>query len=105
MFDARPSQRSESWPAPDESESQNRLTELEVRGAKARPYVIPESLTIERWIAFGIFTLSILYLGVFRSYLTLNPDEGNTLQGAQRVLQGKVPYRDFFSLVTPGSYY
>lgn len=69
------------------------------------PLFIPENIAIEKWIALGVFALSMLYLGLFRSYLNLNPDEGNALQGAQRVLQGQVPYLDFFSLVTPGSYY
>ena len=35
----------------------------------------------------------------------INGDEGIVLQGAQRVLEGEVPYRDFFSFFTPGSYY
>lgn len=32
-------------------------------------------------------------------------DEGIYLVGADRVLRGEVPYRDFFSLTGPGSYY
>lgn len=32
-------------------------------------------------------------------------DEGVILVGASRVLHGQLPYRDFFSIVTPGSYY
>jgi Dolichyl-phosphate-mannose-protein mannosyltransferase len=35
----------------------------------------------------------------------MDPDEGIVLQGAQRILQGQVLYRDFFSYFTPGSYY
>ena len=27
------------------------------------------------------------------------------LQGAERILAGQIPYRDFFSFYTPGSYY
>jgi hypothetical protein len=42
---------------------------------------------------------------LFYDYTTLNGDEGIVLQGAQRILQGQVLYRDFFSFFTPGSYY
>ncbi|MGA2475434.1 MAG: glycosyltransferase family 39 protein [Terriglobia bacterium] len=35
----------------------------------------------------------------------MDPDEGIILQGAQRIVQGQVLYRDFFSFFTPGSYY
>jgi hypothetical protein len=35
----------------------------------------------------------------------MDPDEGIILQGAERILRGQVPYRDFFSFFTPGSYY
>jgi 4-amino-4-deoxy-L-arabinose transferase-like glycosyltransferase len=35
----------------------------------------------------------------------MEPDEGIILQGAQRILRGEVLYRDFFSFLTPGSYY
>ncbi len=32
-------------------------------------------------------------------------DEGLILAGAERILSGKIPFRDFFSLVPPGIYY
>jgi hypothetical protein len=35
----------------------------------------------------------------------MEPDEGIILQGAQRILRGQVLYRDFFSFLTPGSFY
>jgi 4-amino-4-deoxy-L-arabinose transferase-like glycosyltransferase len=35
----------------------------------------------------------------------MEPDEGIILQAAQRVLNGEVAYRDFFSFYTPGSFY
>ena len=56
-------------------------------------------------IAAGLFLISCLYLGLFRRYVSLDPDEGIVLQGAQRILAGQVLYRDFFSFFTPGSYY
>jgi 4-amino-4-deoxy-L-arabinose transferase-like glycosyltransferase len=66
---------------------------------------IPEQLRSERFIALAIFLLSFLYLCLFRRYSWIDPDEGIILQGAQRILDGQVLYRDFFSFLTPGSYY
>lgn len=52
-----------------------------------------------------IFGVSLLYLWLFRHYSTMDPDEGIVLQGAERILRGEMPYRDFFSFYTPGSFY
>jgi 4-amino-4-deoxy-L-arabinose transferase-like glycosyltransferase len=68
-------------------------------------FLLPEKGPLERWIAFGVFAVSLLYLSFFRRYTSMDPDEGIILQGAQRILQGQVLYRDFFSYFTPGSYY
>lgn len=65
----------------------------------------PELAQSERYLAFAIFLLAFSYLYLFRRYSTLDPDEGIILQGAQRILDGQVLYRDFFSFFTPGSYY
>lgn len=78
---------------------------LSVSPRKVEPVTIPEKSLNEWGIALAIGTLSCLYLLAFRHVTTLNPDEGISLQAAQRILHGQVPYRDFFSLVTPGSYY
>ena len=72
---------------------------------ESRSFLVPEKVPLERWIALGVFTVSLLYLGLFRSYTSIDPDEGIILQGAQRILEGQVLYRDFFSYFTPGSYY
>jgi hypothetical protein len=56
-------------------------------------------------IPLAVFTASFLYLLLFRRYTSLEPDEGIILQGAQRIMHGQVLYRDFFSYLTPGSYY
>src|SRR3989442_3578622 len=66
---------------------------------------VPEHFSRDRQIALFIFLSSLGYLLLFRRYTTLDPDEGIVLQGAQRILQGQVLYRDFFSFFTPGSYY
>ena len=75
------------------------------REEQTRPYVLPEEMRTERWIALGLFAIAFLYLCLFRRYTLLDPDEGIILQGAQRILTGQVLYRDFFSFLTPGSYY
>jgi 4-amino-4-deoxy-L-arabinose transferase-like glycosyltransferase len=65
----------------------------------------PEKSPAERRVAVLVFLLSLAYLCLFRRYTQIEPDEGIILQGAQRILQGEVLYRDFFSFFTPGSYY
>src|SRR5579863_9773236 len=66
---------------------------------------LPERLPLERYIALIIFFFSFLYLCAFRRATWIDLDEGIILQGAQRILDGQVLYRDFFSFFTPGSYY
>jgi len=66
---------------------------------------LPERSRSERYIALAIFLLSFLYLCIFRRATWIDLDEGIILQGAQRILDGQVLYRDFFSFFTPGSYY
>jgi hypothetical protein len=65
----------------------------------------PERSRSELYITAATFLLSIAYLLIFRRFTTMEPDEGIVLQGAQRILRGEVPYRDFFSFLTPGSFY
>src|ERR1700741_5207936 len=54
---------------------------------------------------FLVFLISLVYLCAFLRYSSLEPDEGILLQGGQRILDGQVPYRDFFSFYTPGAFY
>lgn len=65
----------------------------------------PERSRSERLIAAAIWVASFLYLCLFRRVTWIDLDEGIILQGAQRILDGQVLYRDFFSFFTPGSYY
>ena len=65
----------------------------------------PESSRTDQALALGLFALSFLYLLIFRRHTSIDADEGIILQGAQRILDGQVLYRDFFSFFTPGSYY
>ena len=72
---------------------------------ESEPITVPEKSLGEWGIALLLFAISVLYLRLFYNYTILYIDEGIILQGAQRILQGQVPYRDFFSYFTPGSYY
>src|SRR5712692_2766216 len=65
----------------------------------------PEETPADRALATLLFALTLAYLWLFRRYTGMEPDEGIILQGAQRILNGEVLYRDFFSFFTPGSYY
>jgi hypothetical protein len=66
---------------------------------------VPEDSPFDRRVALLLFLGSLAYLYLFRRYTAIEPDEGIILQGAQRILRGEVLYRDFFSFLTPGSYY
>ena len=68
-------------------------------------YFIPENSRAEEGIGLLVFALSVLYLWPYRAVTDLFQDEGIVLQGAQRILEGQVLYRDFFSFYTPGSFY
>jgi hypothetical protein len=61
--------------------------------------------SLERVVPSLIFVLCFGYLCIFRHYSTLEPDEGIVLQGAERIIAGQIPYRDFFSFYTPGTFY
>ncbi len=76
-----------------------------IQPAEETRLCLPEKSNSERCIALGLFLLSFAYLWLFRRYTTMEPDEGIILQGAQRILRGEVLYRDFFSFLTPGSFY
>lgn len=52
-----------------------------------------------------IFVVSCAYLLAFRSVVNMDPDEGIVLRGAQRILDGQLPCRDFFTFYTPASFY
>jgi 4-amino-4-deoxy-L-arabinose transferase-like glycosyltransferase len=69
------------------------------------PIYVPEQSVSERRTAALVFLVSVVYLCIFLRYTTIEPDEGIILQGAQRILRGEVLYRDFFSFLTPGSFY
>src|SRR5215469_3955467 len=74
--------------------------------SRARPWRQPLSYAeVEPATLALIFLGGLGYLYIFRHFTTIEPDEGIVLQGATRILDGQVPYRDFFSFYTPGSFY
>ncbi len=76
-------------------------TNTQLRDSCHRPEKSRTELLLAMLVgAFGILAV----LPCFR-YTSLGNDESITLQGATRVLSGQLPYRDFFSFYTPGSYY
>ncbi|HVA01031.1 MAG TPA: hypothetical protein VMV34_05160 [Terriglobia bacterium] len=54
-------------------------------------------------VVFGVAAVALWWLAANRFLLSL--DEGIYLAGAERVLSGQVPYRDFFVLTGPGSFW
>lgn len=66
----------------------------------ARPWVqrIP-------WASLAVLLGSGLYLRLFYHLPGRLDDEGLILASADRILQGQIPYRDFFSELAPGSFY
>src|SRR5437763_6354744 len=82
-----------------------RQRSLESVQIPATPLDLPEYRLSEKMLAALTFVVSVAYLCLFRRYTSIEPDEGIVLQGAQRILHGQVPYRDFFTFLTPGSFY
>jgi len=75
------------------------------RGCADNAPSAPEGSRSEWLIVLLLFLGTCLYYRVFYSYTDLNGDEGIVLQGAQRILNGEVLYRDFFSFLAPASFY
>src|SRR5207245_2365634 len=110
-----------SWPrhchrprAPSESFMSSRTEEALATRRRAKsaaeaqaPDVLffPETSRRELLVTLAVFLVSCAYLRLFRDVMVTDPDEGVALQGAERILRGQVLYRDFFSFMTPGSFY
>ena len=66
----------------------------------------PETSLIDCLLGGAVSLFAIAWVWPFFSYCFLGgQDEGIILQGSARILRGEIPYRDFFSFYTPGSYY
>src|SRR5258706_6169214 len=86
-----------------------RMSETESMHAPAGPTATgplrsPETSAYELLFAGCAALFAVWWLWPFRLALS-TVDEGILLQGAVRILRGEIPYRDFFSFYTPGSYY
>ena len=57
------------------------------------------------WTGVAVFVASLLVLALAMNRVLGAYDEGLMLYGASRVLRGDVPYRDFWSMYGPGSFY
>ncbi len=72
------------------------------------PRAVKPQATLERpqpW-RYGLLALgSGAYLYPFLRVLWRVGDEGTLVVGAQRVAEGAVPYRDFFEIMGPGTFY
>jgi Dolichyl-phosphate-mannose-protein mannosyltransferase len=66
---------------------------------------MPERSGIDLLLGGAAAALAIIWAWPCLSYSDFGGDEGIVLQGAARILRGELPYRDFFSFYTPGSYY
>lgn len=88
-----------------QTETFRRIETRVQEGAPETVNLLPERSWREWSVAGILFAGSCLYYSIFYHWTALNGDEGIVLQGAQRILNGEVLYRDFFSFVTPGSYY
>jgi intracellular septation protein A len=65
----------------------------------------PERSWSELAIALGVFFCTCLCLWPLRIFTDFDGDEGFTLVGAERILRGQIPYRDFSAFYTLGSFY
>src|SRR5438270_189464 len=85
-----------------------RLSSVFVRPAREREkskFVVQQSRVFAQSPNIVLFSFSCIYLLAFRGVVNMDPDEGIVLQGAHRILAGQLPYRDFFTFYTPGSFY
>jgi len=64
------------------------------------------AVAVRKWLPYAAVALgSALYLIPFMRLPIRSLDEGTFLHGAVRVLEGQVPFRDFFEVMGPGTFY
>jgi hypothetical protein len=76
---------------------------MEIRKTKFPSVYGPSYSHITVGLLLSLFTAVYLYFP-FRVLLRIG-DEGTLIYGAQLVTQGALPYRDFFEVMGPGSFY
>ena len=79
-----------------------RATETEETASRL---YIPEKSGVDWVVALLLSAFAVYWVRPLFTYIGLGSDEGIVLQGAVRILRGELPYRDFFSFYTPGSFY
>jgi 4-amino-4-deoxy-L-arabinose transferase-like glycosyltransferase len=57
------------------------------------------------WDVLAVITGSLLFLALFYRFPISDSDEGTIAMGAERILRGEIPFRDFFSELGPASFY
>jgi hypothetical protein len=68
--------------------------------------VVWAGLNACQFATLGTFLFAVLFLFCLAANrFVFSNDEGIYVDGARRMLTGQVPYRDFFTLVAPGSYW
>jgi 4-amino-4-deoxy-L-arabinose transferase-like glycosyltransferase len=65
----------------------------------------PSASSLPWWEMAAVLAITAGYLFPFTRLLHRIGDEGTIVYGAQRVLEGAVPYRDFVEVMGPGSFY
>lgn len=60
-----------------------------------------KKIAIVSFLFFTAFIYNVLFCNYFSGLL----DEGFTVNVITRILNGEIPYKDFYCLITPGSYY
>jgi len=57
------------------------------------------------WNVLAVIAGSLLFLTLFYRFPISDADEGIIAMGAERILRGEIPFRDFFSELGPASFY
>ena len=57
------------------------------------------------WALLAVLAASGVYLAIFYRIPISTVDEGMIASGAERIMRGQIPYRDFFSELGPTSFY
>ncbi|WPD21677.1 MAG: hypothetical protein SD837_15895 [Candidatus Electrothrix scaldis] len=73
---------------------------IKITGLKFNNCTIKNSIAV-----LILFAISVGYLVPVLSMRVGLYDEGIVLTGADRILKGDIPYRDFWTIYTPGQYY
>lgn len=74
-------------------------------GAKDGASLLGRGARRFRWLFLAVVAFAIAVALTHLLFGIIVNDEGVTTMGAWRIVQGELPYRDFFSIITPFSFY